>query len=167
MTTAEILTVSAAWAAALGTIFAALIALWLANRSSRVRLRGYFGIRDIVGQGVKQQTVTIKLTNTGERPVIVSSVGWRLGRRQHQRDFMVPITGQLGDQVPKTINHGESATFFVAENSSPNWLHVISQGESHETVLRTLRGVVHTSIGHTEIIAPELGLLEKFRETAN
>ena len=78
------------------------------------------------------------------------------------------FSGVLGDNFPKKIEHGETASFMISLSESPDWYEYFSKffvDEGYTYKVKTLRAQIHTSIGHTENVAPEKNLLDKLEET--
>ena len=135
----------------------------------KVNLNAWIGVRVLVGGPVPDRKTTIvkfDVTNLGERPVTVSLIGWRIGKGGNRRDCVIPLTIGPGDQVPKTLAYGESAQFIVLVKGSEHWIPGFADqfiDDLSERSIRTLRGQIHTSVGHAEIIVPEEGVLEELR----
>lgn len=165
MTLSDALNVAAAWTAAFGTILASIVALMLARRSTKVRIKALVGIREVIGIGTHRTFVAFSVTNLGERPVTITSLGWRIGKgRRNQRYGLIPFTDPLSAEIPKTLNYGEAATFFALEKTDPRWLSdyltTFIKGDSTET----LRGLVHTTVGYSAVVVPEDGYLRALNE---
>ena len=131
--TVQILGLAGSWIAGLGSLAAALIALSLARRVNKVRLRSWVGIRTTFGGGAPQQElVNISTTNVGERPVTISSIGWCIGKGKRRRHSVQMFSGVLGDSVPKKIEHGETASFMISLSESPDWYEYFAKFLVHE-----------------------------------
>ena len=111
-----------AWLGGIGTIIAASVALVLARRAEKVRLNCYIGIRVRIGNSTTQEFLTFSVTNLGERPITVASVGWKIGKGTRMRVAAQPQTPMSADQCPKKIDYGETAHFDVSFHESPNWI---------------------------------------------
>ena len=145
--------------------------LYLANRSERLRVKAHAGLRlVIVGDGSPaEEHVEIGVVNQGDRNVVVNSVGWKVGRGKKARHCIQPVSGRWSQQYPKTLAHGESASFMVSFQATPNWVSHFSTGflrDTSPTELKTLRALVHTSLGHTVEVVPEGDLLARLAATA-
>lgn len=83
------------WLAGLGTFAAVIVALYLSRRVEKVRLKVCAGLREVIlGDGSPfQRHLGIGVTNLGERPVTVNSVGWAVGRRRQRRFALQPESG--------------------------------------------------------------------------
>ena len=81
----QLWTVLGTWFAGIGTVSATVVALWLARRAERVKLKASVGIRSLVGGVIPpdnlRKIVQFHVTNLGERPVIVTEIGWHFGKR--------------------------------------------------------------------------------------
>ena len=65
------------WLAGIATVLAVIVALYLAKKSNKLRLKIQVGLREVVvGEGSPpKQHVSFDVTNLGERPVAINSVG--------------------------------------------------------------------------------------------
>ena len=133
------------WLAAIGTVSAAVTALWLARRADRVRLKIWVGHAVHTGSG--DEYLRFAVTNVGERPVTVDALGWRAtrwGRTKKEIGMLDPDRGQ----IPFRIAHGESDDVMWGFAA---WLATMRRLFPAEE-LRTVRAFVHTSTGHKETI---------------
>ena len=163
MTLFEWLSVTTSAVAAVGTILATVVALWLARSSQRVKLKATVGVRETITAQGQGTIVVFNVTNVGERPVTISMIGWRIRKRR----YLIPLTGPPGDQVPKTIAHGENAMFIVLVKGSAMWIpefiDQVAKNDLSESSIRALRGQFHTSVGYSKNVVPEDGLLDELR----
>src|SRR5687768_8447092 len=70
------------WFAAVGSIAAAWVALYIANRGSKPSAQVSVGHRIIVGPGSREpypEYATFRVVNTGDRPIRITQLGWRTG----------------------------------------------------------------------------------------
>ena len=159
------------WVAGIATFCAVLVSLYLAQRSERIRIKIVAGIREVyAGDGSPpEKNVQISVVNLGDRPVIINSVGWKIGTGKNARLCIQPVSGNWTHNYPKEIAHGEQASFLISFKATPNWLSEFAKGfvqdVSHKN-LKTLRALVHTSLGQSIKATPESGLLEKIRVAA-
>ena len=156
------------WVAGFGTLAAVVLSLWLAGRSERIDLKVTVGVRQLFGgDGTPpEENIAFAVTNAGPRPVTVSSVGWRVGRRKAARYCLQTLCGRYSSQYPKTLQHGEQSTFMVSFKAAPNWAHEFATGfvrDLSERNLQTLVAQVHTSVGKTVLAKPERSVLERLR----
>lgn len=159
------------WLAGLATFAAVVVSLRLARKADRVHVEASAGIRLVfAGDGTTaEEHAGITAVNRGERPVIINSVGWRVGRGKGARHCIQPVSGQYTHQYPKQLAHGEQAAFLVSFNTVPDWAKDFAVGfiqDLEPRNLKTLRAVIHTSVGQSIEVVPEKNLLEKLRKAA-
>ena len=162
--TMRILDTLGIWFAGLGTFTASGIALWLALRSEKVKLNVYVGLRLLFRNHISEECLIFHVTNLGERPVTVNSIGWRLGKRKNREFAIQPVTHSSQDKYPKKIEHGEQALFMVDFIESQDWIKDFVERFILNKPIETLRAEIHTSVGYTKVIKPEKRLLMKLRE---
>ncbi len=156
------------WVAGIATFMAVLVSLHLARQGESVRIKASAGLRVVFeGDGSPaEEHVGITITNQGARPIIVNSVGWRVGRGKRARFCIQPVSGRYTHQYPKQLAYGEQASFLVSFQALPNWPKEFATGFVQDlgaSNLRTLRALIHTSVGKTVEVVPEANLLEKLR----
>jgi len=159
------------WLAGFATLAAVLVALYLARKAERINIRVNAGIRLVfMGDGTPaEEHVGITVVNLGDRPVTINSVGWRIGKGKNARFCIQPLTGRYTHQYPKQLAHGEQATFMVSFAEVPDWPKEFATNFVNDLTpgnIKTLRALVHTSIGQTIEVMPENNLLDKLRDTA-
>ena len=171
MTKVDLLTIVGIWFSGIGTFLASGVALWIASQPRRVKLRASVGLRSIVqpGKGLIKELIAFNVTNLGERPVTIPNVGWRTGRGRRRQHAVVMTLGPSGNQFPITLHRGESATFTMREEDSVEalsdyWDDMIKWGMDGESLAKSLRGQIHTTLGHIKTIVPEKGLLDHIRK---
>ena len=118
------------WVAGAGSFAAPIVALHLAKRVEKVRLNVGVGLMDVVlGDGSPfQKHVGINVTNLGERPVTVNTVGWAVGKGKNRRFAIQPLNSPHSSQYPIELAHGKSASFLVSLNMMPNWKKEFATG---------------------------------------
>ncbi len=162
--TLRILDTIGVWFAGMGTFAAAGLALWLARRSEKVKLKVSVGFRLLISHGNSDDCLVFDVTNIGERPVTISNVGWSVGRLWNRKFAIQLIPPSSNDRCPKKIEYGESAFFVINYADSPDWaaefVEKIIVSESAET----LRARIHTSVGYTKVVKPERNLLVKLQD---
>lgn len=159
------------WLAGIATFAAVLVSLHLSRRSERVRIKATAGLRLVfAGDGSPaEEHVQISLVNHGDRTVTVNSVGWKIGVGKKARFCIQPVSGKWTQDYPKQLAHGEEGSFLVSFIATPDWVRHFASGFVKDVSvknLKTLRALVHTSLGQTVEVVPEGNLLEKLRETA-
>jgi hypothetical protein len=159
------------WFTGFATVAAVIVALYFSRKADRVRLKASAGLREIIlGDGSPfQRHLVIDVTNVGERPVTINSVGWAVGKGKHRRFAMQTVSGPFTKQYPIELAHGKSASFMVSFVVTPNWAREFSTGfvrDVSDRALKTLVALVHTSVGQTVEVRPEEELLREVKETA-
>lgn len=159
------------WLAGIATFVAVVVSLHLARNADRVRLQANAGIRLVfAGDGTTaEEHVGISAVNRGNRPVTINSIGWRIGKGTKTRHCIQPVVGQYMHQYPKQLAHGDQATFLVSFKAMSAWPKDFAAGfvqDVRPRNLKTLRAVIHTSVGESIEVVPENNLLEKLREVA-
>lgn len=145
-----------AWIAAIGTISAVIVALYLARLDRIIRVRLSAGHR-LVGTGSDmskyQDHCSIKAVNMGSRKVTITGVGWRVGffkKRIYEQILSMP---PYPSTMPITLADGEEATWFLPFNSMdehPNWIDTFPQevlGKYPYWTSKSLRIFVYKSVG--------------------
>jgi hypothetical protein len=156
------------WLAGIATFAAVVVSLRLASRVDRVRLKVHAGIRLLFlgDRSPAEELLEIHVTNLGDRPVTVTSVGWAIGKRKKRRYCLQNLSGRYTAQYPKELAHGQSASFQVSFVETPRWANdfvgkfIASGGES----LSTLVAQVHTSVGQAVEVWAEPNLIEKLTQ---
>ena len=166
-----ILSVAGSWLAAIGTISAVVVALVLAKRAERVRLRIWAGLADIVPRDgtVPIASVIISVTNLGERPVTIKSVGWRIGKGNGKRYFFPDLSSWSIGQFGTRIDFSETRQFLVSNDEFPNWMrdfvaNFIRADDGSIASLKTLRAQVHTTVGRTKTVKPDQPFLDEIQK---
>jgi|JI6StandDraft_1071083.scaffolds.fasta_scaffold378899_1 hypothetical protein len=159
------------WIAGIATFAAVVVSLHLAHRAERVRVQASAGIRVIfAGDGTPaEEHFGVTVVNLADRPLTINSIGWRVGRCKKKRYCIQPLYGQHTQQYPKQLGHGEQASFLVSFKTTPNWPKQFAEGfvqDFSSCNLKTLRVLIHTSIGETIEVVPEPNLLERLRAAA-
>ena len=159
------------WVAGIATFAAVVVSLHLARRVEKVRLRARVGIRQMFqGDGTPgQELLEFHVTNLGDRPVTVVSLGWSIGKGKKRRFGLQTLCGPYTAQHPKELAHGQSASFHVSFISAPNWANdfVSKFVDSGPEPLDTLRAQVHTSVGPSTDVQPEDNVFNKLKEARN
>ena len=165
--TLQLWNVIGTWVASIGTVSAVITSLWLAYNQNRVKLKVITGHRQLVTQGSRNipDYCVIRVVNTGSRPAKITNIGWTIGRFRKRKHLIQTFGFPESDNVPKMLHEGEEATFMVPFVSPDNqgWLTKFANdfGKDKPSALKTLKSVVHTSVGTTFKVRVEKGLIEK------
>lgn len=157
------------WFAALATLAAVVVALQLARRVEKVKLKVHVGLRELfMGDGSPAEDhFAVNVTNLGERPVIVNSVGWAVGKGKHRRFAVQTVAARYSAQCPIELAYGKEANFMVSFRVVPNWLKDFATGfvrDLSDRNLKTLVALVQTSVGQTVEARLEDNLLEALKK---
>ena len=166
--TMQLLTMLAGSFSGICTLVAAGTALWLGGRAARIKLKAYVGLRlAIVGDGSpSQEGLVISVTNLGERPVTINSVGWCVGKGRNRRFALNP---SASNECPKKLEYGETKSFFTSFAEIPSWIREFSTDFVQIATrkhIKTLRAQIHTSVGYTENVIPEENFLKEIEEAS-
>jgi hypothetical protein len=146
------------WVSGIGSLTAAIVALYLARRSERIRLKGYAGIRSLFFPGVPTQEIfAVSATNVGTRSTVVNNIGMRVGRFQKKRRAVININPtQYSAGVPCSLADGQTANWHIPLDAQKTWIKDLC-GAIVKTKddIRTLRFVVHTSHGDDLVLKPD------------
>jgi hypothetical protein len=163
----EVINGFANWFAAIGSIAAAVVALYLANRSNKPSAKVSVGHRIIVGPGSKKpypEIIVFKITNTGDRPIRVVQIGWKVGLFRKQYAVQTFDEAQ-SSPLPVELTHSQEASWFIPLDSTDEpWFEFFSKTmilPHKRTNLLTLRANFYASIGYEFSTRPEKNLLEK------
>ena len=163
------------WLTAIGTIGAVVVALALARGQRKVRLRVSVGSRVLVAQGDPRPAeeldryVSVRVTNVGRRPVLVTSLEWSFGIWPN-KVYLHQIPGPLpvSAQVPLELGEGQESAFLIPFEGEAMWLNSMATELKEYPLswlaLRTLRMNVVTSYGTKRSVVVEPGLRKKLRD---
>jgi hypothetical protein len=157
------------WVSSIGTTAAVITALYLAKRVEKVRLNVQVGLIEIIiGDGSPfQEHVGINVTNLGERPVTVNTVGWAIGKGKKRRFAIQPLNSPHSAQYPIELAYGKSASFLVSFDVMPGWKKEFATGfvrDLSDKSLKTLVAQVRTSVGKTVDAHPRKDFLDALKE---
>ncbi|TXL63912.1 hypothetical protein [Zeimonas arvi] len=165
----ELINSFSGWLSALGTTGAVIVSLYLARRAYTPRARVSVGLRLIISPGDvgdPPEFLVFHITNTGDRPVRITGIGWRVGwpsRRHAMQNFGSVFSSPL----PIELGHGQEASWFVPlDQRDEPWVNFFAR-----TMLRggwlervTLRGTFATSTGVVFLARPEREFLLRIRD---
>lgn len=149
-----------AWVAAIGTISAVIVALILARRDSKIKLKILAGHRLIITAGSDSMPdyCQIKVVNVGFRKATITGVGWNIGIFGNG-PFKRKKAIQLFDTVyscpiPVTLADGDEASWmlpFQSGGEHVDWLEHFAGGfigtKYPRILAHTLRVEISTSVG--------------------
>lgn len=119
------------WLSALGSFAAAVVALYIANRSSRPSARLSAGHRISFGSGQKApypQYAVFRIVNTGDRPIRIVQIGWHIWWPQ-RRAAVQMYEESMSSRLPVDISHGQEASWYVPLDAREEpWLKYFAKG---------------------------------------
>lgn len=156
------------WVSSIGTIAAVITALYMVKRVENVHLSVQVGLMHIViGDGSPfQEHMGINVTNLGERPVTINSVGWAIGKGKKRSFAIQPLYSPHSAHYPIELAYGKSANFLVSFDLYPDWIKEFATGfvkDLSDKSLKTLVAQVHTSVGKTVEVHPRKDLLDALK----
>jgi len=152
------------WAAAFGSVFAALVALHLGQQAGRIKLSAFCGVRVIVSGSKQDRLASIMVTNVGDRPVRISTIGLSHGLLKKSHGIIkIGEKTEFCESLLRVLNDGDQAHFGFPLNSETNW--IAHQGKEFQNWLdlATFRVTIYCSNGQKLKIKPERALLDEIR----
>ena len=168
-------TLAANWLSAIGTNAAVIVALWLAIRSGRSKMRVRAEIVSIVTAGEKltesDRYFSISAVNTGNSDIVVTNVGWTIGFWSKSHFAQLLLVDELNSRLPKKLSPGEAADFYFPlelfrENKKPlaeSW----QSGIFSLVVARRIRVGVFLSNGTQHEVKPGRPVLAELRSSSD
>lgn len=158
----------APWAAAIGSIGAVIVALYLARRSDQLRLDVSAGVRMVVMGGgldaLPEEVVTIRITNIGRREAEVIGLGWRIGIFRRRYLEQMPSFNPLESPLPVRLRDGEEMFRRIPLSPTSVWLDDFVRtclGKWPRAEVKFIRIRVFTSVGRVFEARLEPGLQRK------
>jgi len=154
------------WVSGLGSLSAAVVALYLAKSAERIRLRGYCGLRVVVGQGMEpQDLVFISVTNIGTRATVINNVSMRVGWLKRRYAVITIVKDQYSVGVPYSIADGQEGHWGIPIDKDKKWLRDLSEDFiTNRSDINSLRFFVHTNHGEALALRPEKPLRDAIDE---
>jgi hypothetical protein len=161
------------WLSAIGTLAAVWASLYLARSITKPKAKVTVGHRIALQPGQPApypEFVLFSIVNTGERPLRVTQIGWRVGA-WNKRFAIQQYEERSSSPLPVELSHGQEARWIVplhADNHEP-WLNHFAKRmllPNARLSCASLRAQFFTSVGHVFYAKPEAVLLEKLRAAA-
>lgn len=145
------------WVSGIGSLSAAMVALYLAKSAERIRLRGYCGLRVVVGQGMAlQDLVFISVTNVGARATVINNISMRVGWFKRRHAIITVVKDQYSVGVPYAIADGQEGHWGIPLDKDKKWLcDLIGGFIVCRSDINSLRFFVHTNHGEAVALHPE------------
>lgn len=154
------------WLAAFATVAAVVVSLYLSNRSEKVKLKSVVGIwimlegRPLSNRG---EHVFISITNRGERDVVVSSIGWSIGKGKSKGYYWGHNWSAGSSSIPVRLPHGESARFLISLEEV-DWFKKFAKKIGGRQDIKTLRCLIWTSVGDEIKVIPDRNFLDRLEK---
>lgn len=148
----------ASWVSGVGSMSAAIAALYIAHSARRIRLRGFCGHRVIVEPGKAPVDVfSVAATNVSQRSTVISNIGCSFGVwRWKQQGIIRFMHDQYGPGIPKSLVDGETVVWSVPLGQDNKWLKdFTSKWRLTRWTVWTWRIHVYTSNGGTTTFRPD------------
>jgi hypothetical protein len=166
----ELINSFANWLAALGTIGAVIVALYLANRSTYPRAKITIGQRLIIESGSQEtpEYIFFQIVNIGQVPLNIVQIGWKTGffNKRYAIQLYEPT---LSGKLPIEISHGQEAQWFIPMKvKNEPWTEHFAKGfllPNWRLSNFFLRGLIHSSLGVKFTAKPENSLISLLKDT--
>lgn len=162
------------WVSGLASTLAVVTALYLANRTNRHRARLSVSLVQLYLNpehrlGHYDEAVQFSITNTGERRIVVSTIGWSVGFLKKEFAYQ-RVDGIMGAvPLPAALEHGETISWVVhlGEMTDPeSWIRRFPNlllRRRHS--LLSVKAYASTTVERTFVARPSAGLRNKLRES--
>ena len=160
------------WFSAGGSFAAAAVALYIANRASKPTATVNVGHRISIGPGSTApypEFVTFRIVNTGDRPIRITNIGWKIGVFRKRHAVQLYDVG-MSSPLPIDLTHGQEASWYVplAARDEP-WLEYFAKGmllPHYRSAIWSMRAQFHSSVGFVFETRLEDSLRQKLKEAA-
>lgn len=166
----EFINTFAGWLSGIGTLIAVIVALYIANRSMRPKVRAWVGHRITIGPGSKEpypELIVFGIVNKGERPLVISQIGWKVGLFK-KRHAIQCYDESRSSKLPIRLDYGEGANWYIPLHAGDEpWLESFAKGmllPNYIVSCFTLRAQFFSSTGYIFSIKPERNLLVKLKK---
>lgn len=161
----QIINSFANWLSAIGTIAAVVVSLYFAVYARRPRARVSASWRLLIQPGGKPpwpEMLVLEVTNIGDRPIRITSIGWEAGRFKKVRAFQdaMPYMRGMDSPMPADLREGEQARWAIPKTlqDGTEWLDDFAKKilmPKWKLRLRTLKVRAFTSTGYAFEAEPE------------
>lgn len=146
------------WVSGIGSLAAAVVALYIAYDSKKVRLSGYAGHRTIIGGGMPTiEVFTVSATNISQRPTTITNISFSMGLFRWKRFGIITfVQSSFSHGIPKTLTDGDSGSWSAELGNQEQWLaDLVAKFKMRWIDAQTFRIYVHTSNGGSTRLVPE------------
>lgn len=156
----------ATWFAGAATFSAVVLTLYIANRKPVPSLK-ISASGSIIAPlpGITQTGYGITVANIGNTPAVLSSIHWECGGKHKVLQFFSP---GVSSQMPKKLEHGESAFFFIEVDDFSDWVKFMKKNiDDAEGSVSKLKIVVSLSTGRIVKSRAERSLRKLLNNTSS
>jgi len=153
----------ATWFAGGATLSAVLVSLYIANKKPVPRINSFVDATIIApAPGISMVGLSITVANVGLYPVVISSIHWEFGGK---KKIVQMFNKLISAQMPKKLEHGESALFFIETENFSEWIvNFRKLIEDSDGKLSKLRFVINLTTGQRISFKPKRDLIETLSE---
>ncbi|WP_029971403.1 hypothetical protein [Paraburkholderia graminis] len=161
-------------ASAIGTCGAVIVSLWLANRKPKPELRLTVGLKILLGGGLAgppwPEFLCISVVNLGNTPATVDGFSWKPSRRSKiagYQNVASPAQYAQNPSLPVTLQHAQSATFFIEAGQNSGWFKLVEQDGFFNEILSSRERLdklclhAFTSVGAVAKAKPSADVLDR------
>lgn len=154
------------WVSGIGSMSAAISALYLAKSANKIKLQAHFGHRLLLVQGMEpQEIILFSVTNIGNRSTVIKSVGLRTGLFRKRYGIIAVEKNNISDVMPKALADGEEGRWSIVLHGKNNWLTELRDKFVADWLdAWTLCLEIHTSNGGVINVRAEKGIRKKLLE---
>jgi hypothetical protein len=167
----EFINTFAPWFAAIGTLGAVIVSLYLARQDRRIKLKVSAGYRIIAIPGERGESyLVIYIVNAGHRDAQVTGIGWKVGFINKKYGQTIIINGPHSSPIPIRLKDGEEATYSIPLQGETRWSEDFIQkflNPHPKFNLFFTKVQIFTSIGKVFESKIEKGLRNKLMEIVN
>lgn len=151
--TRDLLLLLAEWFAAIGTLLAVVVALYLSSRDRLIRCLANSTIYSLLdsSRNDSPEFVVLTVTNIGTRSFTMTGMSWRTGIFKRHYFFIVPPQNEYTSRFPVRLIDGEQASIYIPiEAFRTTSLQIILGGRPRflfQFWVRFMRLVIHTTAG--------------------
>jgi len=145
------------WVSGLGSLAAALVALYIANYSQRVKIKGYFG-RVFINLKAQNDMLVVAATNVSQRTTAVADITLSNGYWRWKESARVEFRKDMGDKLPALITDGETGRWYIPMENIHQWAgDLIDVLNMTRLSVATFRVEILTTGGGKTTVWPEKG----------
>lgn len=154
------------WASAFGSVLASITALYLARASTRIKLKGFFGMRLLVGHGrIGPDLIALHVTNIGTRTTKITTISIRSGLLKKRHAIIPNWDERYSSQLPVVLEDSQTANWSFELDEQHSWIRDICKGFAPTWLaVETFRVDVHTSNGGLLVLRPEESMRKRMHE---